>query len=192
MIATFHVTRYDRIRDGMPHMYFDRALLRGADGLRFWRLLGTPDPRQWAMFAVWEDEAALDGFGGPIPDRWASAPEHREWRLRPVRWHGEWGGVDPFAGAEPVEAEGPLAVFTRASVRLRSTREFRRATPDVPGGILAGEWPIARQATFSVWESVEALQAFRRGHADVIRRTRERGWYSEELFARFAISSATR
>ena len=188
MIATFHVTRYDRIRDGMPHMYFDRALLRDAPGLRFWRLLGTPDPRQWAMFAVWEDEPRLPD---PIADRLANA-EHREWRLRPIRWHGTWGGVDPFAGAEPAEAEGAIAVFTRASVRLRSTREFRRATPAVPGAILAGEWPIARQATFSVWESAEALQAFRRSHADVIRRTREGDWYSEELFARLAISSATR
>ena len=189
MIVTFHVTKYDRIRDGMPHMWFDRAILRDAPGLRFWRLLGTPDPREWAMFAVWEDEPALPP---PIAERFAAAADHREWRLRPIRWHGTWGGVDPFAGAEPAEPEGRIAVFTRASVRLRSMRAFRRATPTIPGSYLAGELPIARQATFSVWESTEALQAFRRSHADVIRATREGDWYSEELFARFAISPATR
>lgn len=189
LTASFHLTRYERIRDGMPHMWFDRAILRDAPGLRFWRLLGTPDPRRWAMFAVWEDEPQLPDA---IAARLAGA-EHREWRLRPIRWHGTWGGVDPFEGAEPAEADGEIAVFTRASVRLRSMREFRRATPDVPGAVLAGEWPIARQATFSVWETPEALQAFRRSHVDVIRRTRERDWYAEELFARFAmISSATR
>ena len=185
MIATFHLTRYDRVRDGMPHMWFDRALLKEVPGLRFWRLLGTPDPRQWAMFAVWEEEPRLPDA---IAKRLASASERREWRLRPVRWHGTWGGVDPFAGAEPAEAEGPIAVFTRASIRPRSLLAFHRATPTVPGAVLAGEWPIARQATFSVWDSAEALHAFRRGHRDVIRRTREGDWYSEELFARFAIS----
>ena len=188
MIATFHLTRYARVRDGMPHMWFDRALLRDAPGLRFWKLLGTPDPRQWAMFAVWEDEPALPE---PIAQRLAAA-DHREWRLRPIRWHGTWDGVDPLAGAEPVEPDGAVAVFTRATVRVRSWREFRRATPTVPGSYLAGEWPVLRQATFSAWESAEALQAFRRSHADVIRATREGDWYSEELFARFAISSATR
>lgn len=186
--ASFHLTRYTRVRDGMPHMWFDRALLRDAPGLRFWKLMGTPDPRQWAMFAVWEDEPNLPA---PIARRLAGA-DHREWRLEPIRWHGTWGGVDPFAGAEPATADGRVAVLTRAAIRPRSLVAFQRATPKVPGAILAGEWPIARQATFSEWESTEALQAFRRSHRDVIRRTREGDWYSEELFARFRISSATR
>ena len=188
MIATFHVTRYARIRDGMPHMWFDRALLRDAPGLRFWKLLGTPDPRQWAMFAVWEEEPALPR---PIAERLAKA-EHREWRLRPIRWHGTWDGVDPLVGAEPASPDGPIAVLTRASIRPRSLVAFHRAIPPAPpGAILAGEWPIARQLTFSVWEPAE-LAAYRAAHRDIIRATREGDWYSEELFARFAISSATR
>jgi hypothetical protein len=203
VIATFHITRYDRVRDGMPAMYFDRSELRRTPGLRFWRLLGTgrgdsmtlgADLRRWAMFAVWEDEAALDAFDGPIRARWAAAREHVEYRLRPIRWHGSWDGAEPFDGPR-AETDGPIAVLTRASVRLRALPAFYRAIPPVVGArfsVAIGEWPVARQATFSVWDSAEALAGYRRSHRELIRRTREGDWYSEELFARFAISAATR
>jgi hypothetical protein len=53
-----------------------------------------------------------------------------------------------------------------------------------------GEAPVGLQGTFSIWRSQADLLAFAyRGeaHQQVVRRTRERGWYAEELFARFAV-----
>jgi hypothetical protein len=46
------------------------------------------------------------------------------------------------------------------------------------------------QATFSIWENLKRLKETaytNTPHAEVVKMTRERNWYKEELFAEFAI-----
>jgi len=53
-----------------------------------------------------------------------------------------------------------------------------------------GEAPIGLQGTFSIWDSGSALRQFAyqgAAHTDAIKATSLNNWYSEELFARFAV-----
>jgi hypothetical protein len=57
-----------------------------------------------------------------------------------------------------------------------------------------GELPVGLQGTFSLWRTAADLRAFAYqgvAHAAAIRRTSEKGWYAEELFARFGVVHAS-
>jgi hypothetical protein len=121
--------------------------------------------------------------------------------MRPVRWHGRWGGRDPFAGmARAASPEpGPWVILTRATLRLMRVPAFLRAVPAVAEDLLRqpgclnsvgiGEGPLLYQATVSIWRTLPDVTDFAYGpasdaHSQVIRRTRSESWYGEELFAR--------
>ena len=210
-IASFHLVseRAWRAPVAMARLGTDRPRLARAPGLVFWRLLGTGrghdtgpgvDPRRTAMFAVWEDEAALDAFLAlsAIGRRWSDIDAAWHVRLRLLGGHGSWRGVDPLEGLDAGTAGGPVAIVTRADVRPSAWRTFGRAGRAVDDelhradGLIdvvgIGEAPIGRLATFSLWESLAAARQFAYSmpdHVAVVRRTRAEGWYSEELFARF-------
>ena len=212
VVASFHLARFGpgaalRQVAGVP---VDRRALRTAPGARFAKLLGTgrgtrmaasADLGRWAVFAVWDSEEDLDRFrrSHPLSRRWDErAIERYDVTLEPLGAHGAWDGRDPLQGTAAGSTDGPMAVVTRASVAWRQLPAFLRAVPGVDrtldhtDGLLArvgiGEVPIGRQATFSLWRDSAAMRDFAyrdAPHTDVIRRTRDEGWYSEEWFARF-------
>jgi heme-degrading monooxygenase HmoA len=210
-IASFHLVREPRWKAplALGRLGTDRVRMPRVAGLAFWRLLGTgsgdrtgrgADLARTAVFAVWEDEADLDRFlaGHAIARRWDRAEEAWHVRLRSIGGHGRWRGVDPLDGLEPGDRQGAVAIITRADVRRDAWRTFGAASDVVdlelhtaPGLIDVvgiGEAPVGRLATFSLWESLADARHFAYRmpeHVDVVRRTRDERWYSEELFARF-------
>lgn len=189
--------------------------LTKAHGLSFYKLMGSggghgfslwPDWSVYALLSVWEHtEAAQAFFGDPTSYYHAFAHRCQEAYtlfLRPQHVQGQWSGKQPFQ-TNGALSKGPVAVLTRARIRWRHVWGFWRFVPGVsdrlqqhPGCLLAkgvGEWPLIQQATFSVWTSEEAMKNYAYGdenHVRVIRETRRRGWYSEEMFARFGVEAA--
>jgi len=204
-------------RAGIPaalgRMAWDHLLMKRS-GASFWRLLGTADAagfswrdtdlRRWALLSCWPDERSAEAFENSATVRgWDRLAQERvRLRLQTLGTRGTWGGRRPFGPdrAAPSSSSGPVAAITRARLHPARTRSFRRAVPPVavqlrhaPGLRLAmgvGEAPVGLQGTFSLWDDAAALTAFAyRGsaHTQVVRRTAPAGWYTEELFARFAV-----
>jgi len=187
--------------------------LRDVGGLRFWRLLGTgkrfggvePDFGRYALLTVWESEAharrarvehsAIGRYG-------LKAERIVTHRLATLRATGSWDGDTPFRGGEQAPAGCRIAVLTRATVRISRQLAFWRhaapvdaeiaAAPGLIEAVSIGELPILRSGTFSIWRDAAAIAAFveRPAHRLAMRARSQKGFYREELFARFAVLSS--
>ena len=188
------------IRMGLDRIYLRRSKLS------FWKLLGTgsgetftvidANPYRWGVLMV----------GDHFPDfsHWkVRAIETKIMELQPIAVHGSWSKKEPFSNLRKIESknwDGPVAAITRARIKWRMNRVFWRAVPAVneslqksPGLLRAigiGEAPIGLQGTLSIWESGAALRDFAyrsSAHQEAIAATERIGWYSEEMFSRFAV-----
>jgi hypothetical protein len=189
----------------------------------FWKLMGcgrngsfdkTPDWRQWSALLVYSDTCVVDN---KLHTTHSSLPtlllawwnffgcEKWELQLTPIEGHGKWDGKEVFGSLPRKTAyEGPIAVLTRATIRLNKLHQFWEHVNPVASKMATakgfitsvgiGEVPWIKQATFSIWESKEAMKIFAYAlpeHAEVIRKTHTENWYSEELFVRFKIEQST-
>ncbi len=200
----------------LSRMVSQRRAIAQTHGLRFAKLLGTgsgntfsireADPHHWGVLAVWNSEADARVFEhGAIVAAWdKDATERAEFVMRPLSTRGSWSRREPFTPVATAPWDGPVASITRARIRLRKMNTFRRAVPPIvtavaraPGMRLTtgiGEAPVGLQGTFSIWDSSARLNAFAyetTAHAQAIADTDRVGWYSEELFARFALLRAS-
>ena len=213
--VTLHVWGVDshRVPGALWRMAAQRRQLRACPGATFAKLMGTgsgetftvadSDLQHWALLVSWDAPQAAASFErSRIVTSWNRAAHERlRLELTPLASTGRWSGRTPFGEPEPTPFEGPVAALTRARLRASKATAFWKSVPPVsralheaPGLLLAmgiGEAPVGLQGTFSVWESTAHLSRFAYDdpeHQDVVRRTREVGWYAEELFARFAVT----
>ena len=188
--------------------------------LKFYKLMGSgrngtfdiyPDFNQWALMVFFEEDSyqsddikilSKNLLGNFITGWWKLfRADTNVFLLEPYAGHGTWDGrsfIDPkIKNPDP---QGKIAVLTRATIRLTQLQQFWRAVPKTADQLEAnkgfiysigiGEIPFIKQATFSIWESIEDMKDFaykKMAHQDVIRRTRKENWYSEEMFLRFKV-----
>jgi heme-degrading monooxygenase HmoA len=212
MIVSLTIVRYRKvlIPFALLAMAIHRIPLSMQKGCTFWKLLGTghngtfdlqPDWQQWGLLAVWESRYDFDRFNkSSFVAHWWKAFAYEGWTVLclPLQSHGKWDGKEPFDKPDIKNYAGPVAVLTRATIRISKLKGFWSNVDSVanimakaPGFITSfgiGEALVYRQATFSVWNSLDDVKAFAyasKEHATVIKKTRDENWYSEELFARF-------
>ena len=192
---------------GYCRFVIGRFVMRAAPGLVMSKVMGSgdgggfglkPSRSRQALFCLFTDEACADAFlKSPIAQAYEQrSKEFCSAKLRAYSCRGAWSGQSIAVTAEMPE-NGPIATLTRASIRPMRALRFWRMQPAsevslnaASGCLLAtgvGEAPFFRQATFSLWESTAAMQAYARtgAHLDAIRAAHDGAFFSESMFARF-------
>jgi hypothetical protein len=217
MIVSLTIVRYRKslIPFALLAMALHRLPLILTKGCSFWKLLGSgkngtfdlqPDWQQWGLLAVWNDQETFDQFyNRSFINSWWNIFTIEKWTIlcSPLQSHGKWDGEEPFGKPDVKDIKGPVAILTRATIRLSKLKGFwsnvdsvASTMAEAPGFITSlgiGEAPVYKQATFSIWKSIEDVKTFAyasKEHAEVIKKTRAENWYSEELFARFKITDS--
>ena len=184
--------------------------------ISFFKLLGCgkngtfdkhPDWQQWGILSVQQtyntstDSTLLKDLYGSFINAWFQFFNCETWTilLQPIEGHGQWDNKEPF-GSLPKQSgyDGPLAILTRATIRLSKLKAFWQNVDGVANqmdgakgfitSIGIGEMPYIKQATFSIWQNKEAMKLFAyqmSQHTEVIKKTRKENWYSEDMFVRF-------
>jgi len=170
----------------------------------------NPDWEQWGILAVQPLVTDIETFTtatvisklyGSFINKWVSFFNCETWTifLEPIEGHGKWDGKNPFGDiAKKTSYEGMVATLTRATIRLTKLKAFWQNVPTVANEMAAangfitsfgiGETPYIKQATFSIWQSKEAMKEFAykmHQHKEIIQKTRKENWYSEDMFVRF-------
>ncbi|MGL6267396.1 MAG: hypothetical protein ACRC2O_05700, partial [Chitinophagaceae bacterium] len=189
--------------------------------MQFHKLLGCgkngsfdikPDWNQWAILVFMSELPDLQSIHektadihtilyGPFISKWWNWFNCETWTitLELIDGHGSWDGKKLFSEIKDTKkSDGPVAVLTRATIKLSKVRDFWQNVAPVSNqmkfasGLITsvgiGEMPLLRQATFSIWESMDHMKSFAYSmheHREVIKKTRKEKWYSEDMFLRF-------
>lgn len=192
------------------NMATNKILLRKKFRKSFIKLLGTgkgesftpkdADQFRWGIL-ITIDQSQLTALESSLVIKMWRKISNYEYRaiLRPISSHGLWSRQQPFL-VERFEWAGKIAAVTRARIVWRKNLQFWRAVPPVTDSLHSsqglihaigiGEAPLGLQGTFSVWENAACLREFAykgNAHVRAIADTQTNKWYSEELFARFAV-----
>lgn len=175
----------------------------------FWKALGSgsgngfsmwPDFSTYGLLTVFSSEEEAYDFleSNVMLEYTEKATVFSHVLMHNIKAQGTWSGSNPFDKSTTYNESKPLAVITRATIKPKLAYKFWKYVPSVSksmdnyDGLLfskgIGEWPILMQATFSLWQTGDAMMAYayqNKKHADMVSKTRALGWYSEELFSRF-------
>ncbi|MDB2385049.1 hypothetical protein N9V96_01105 [Polaribacter sp.] len=192
------------VRMGIPPIS-----LKKVEGLTFFKAVGTgsgngfsikPDFSTYGFVTVFSSEEKATQFleSSYFKKYKKSAEKYSTVFMKTIKSHGEWSKQNPFKSEAIFDKTKPLAVITRATIKPSLAHKFWKYVPSVSKSMNnykelvfskgIGEFPLLMQATFSLWESADAMMNYaykNPKHADMVKKTRELGWYSEELFARF-------
>jgi len=209
LISFFQYSGFKNKWHALGRMGRPPIVINQVDGLSFFKPLGTgsgngfsikPDFSTFGFLAVFDSEEHAKNFlkTDTIEEYTNTAKAYSHVLMHTIKSHGKWSKQEPFQASVNFDKTKPLVVITRATIKLKLAYTFWRNVPSVSKSMDhydelvfskgIGEFPLLMQATFSLWSHAEAMMNYayqNPKHAEMVKKTRELGWYSEELFARF-------
>jgi len=214
-VVTISFFKYKSLKDkwwAFKQMKKARQQLAGMESLNFHKLLGTgsgngfsiwPDFSVYALLNVWNSYRAAQKAILNMPvflNMQARSSHQLTVYMQSVRSKGSWNQQNPFTDLSATAPDEPIAVITRASIAPKKLFTFWKNVPSVSKSLQKiegmafskgiGELPLMEQATFSIWKSRKDMvnYAYRGNkHREMIKKTKQLGWYTEELFAEFKL-----
>jgi len=181
-------------------------------GLRWRKVLGSGHQGGFGLRPGWDRLAQLCVFDHvDQAQRWlAEDTGLAAWKRRAEAFcwlelqawssRGLWSG-QTIAVTLPSARPGPVAALTRASIRPAKAHAFWSHSPPAEEALARadgcqlaiglGEAPLLRQATFSLWDSVDAMDRYARSgaHLEAIRHAYRDQYFSESMFVRFSLTN---
>lgn len=208
VVVLIDISQHSRLW-GYWHFLFCRFALKREPGITFFKVLGSgenagfglrPSPSHQGLFCAFVDDAAATNFIAHSSVLKAYRDHAREFfcvKLKAFSSRGSWAHAAPLSISAMPPNNSPVAALTRASIRPSVAAKFWRRAPPAEvslkaaqGCLLAaglGEAPLLRQATFTIWESAAAMDAYARtgAHLEAIRAAGAGRFFSESMFTRF-------
>jgi spheroidene monooxygenase len=193
---------------GFLRLMFARLWLWSTPGLKFYKHMGSgknggfsfrPSTSHQALFCIFSDLLSVENFyrsSKLIHWYQTHAKEFFSVKLKTYSIKGQWSGFIPEITADAPKS-GPIVSITRASIKPLNCFQFWSKEPaaetsleQTSGCIIAagiGEAPFFRQATFTIWESQQAMDQYARqgAHQDAIRASMSGNYFSESMFSRY-------
>ncbi len=209
LISFFQYTGFKNKWHALGRMGRPPIVLDEVEGLSFFKPLGTgsgngfsikPDFSTFGFVAIFNSEelAKKSLKSSAIREYTETALSYSHILMHTIKSHGKWSKQEPFESSVDFDKTKPLAVITRATIKPKLAYKFWKYVPSVSKSMNdykelifskgIGEFPLLMQATFSLWSNADAMMSYayqNPKHAEMVQKTRELGWYSEELFARF-------
>jgi len=207
IVALVKIAQNAKLR-GIAKLMFGRYQLGSVPGLQLIKHLGSgvnggfsvkPSAIHQGLFAAFNSQgeatqflqkSALLGWYRDHADDFFTA------QLQTYSCKGSWSGKSlPIYDAQI--PTGAIASLTRASIKPWYAQQFWSKAPpaetelrQTSGCLLAagvGEAPLLRQATFTIWESEDAMNHYARSgsHLKAIQAAHSQHYFSESMFARF-------
>ena len=209
IISFFKYTGFKNCWQALARMGRPPIIVDKIDGLTFFKPLGTgsgngfsikPDFSTYGFVTVFDTEEQAVNFikSKEMQEYKNTAADFSIVFMKTIKSHGKWSKQNPFKSETEMDKNKPIAVITRATIKPKLAFTFWKYVPSVSKSMNnykelmyskgIGEFPLLMQATFSLWSSADAMMNYaykNPKHAEMVKKTRELQWYSEELFVRF-------